>query len=62
LEASLAHVEAVIAEIKADLRDTRRDINGNFKWLLSAGVGATLLILGALATGFIYIVDRMPAA
>lgn len=62
LEASLAHVEADVTEIKTDLRELRHDLNGKFLWLLSAGVGATLLLLATLGTGFLYIIDRLPVS
>jgi len=52
LEASVKHIEKDVAEIKTDIRDMCRQIDGNFKWLLSVMGGFALLLLGTMAKGF----------
>lgn len=55
LEAHVEHIDKTISDIKADVRDLRNTVDGNFKWMLGLGFTAWLALILAAAKGFNWI-------
>lgn len=61
-DANLARLETKIdagfAEMRTGFKEIRDDSKRDLKWTMSVFVGGMLFVLGAMATGFFWLVDR----
>lgn len=55
LESDVGHIEDNIGEIRKDIRELRN-------WLLAGGIGGFLILMGALATGYLRLADKIEDA
>ncbi len=52
LESDVGSIKESMSEVKSDLRELRSDAGSNFKWLLAAGGGMGLLLIGTGVAGY----------
>jgi hypothetical protein len=52
VEAAIEHIQKDVSEIKADIRDLRRDASNDFRILFGALIVVALGITGLMAKGF----------
>ena len=50
--AVLEQIEAILKEIHTDIRELRKDMRSDFRWLLALYGGGFLILLGVMAHGF----------
>lgn len=60
MDAWQTSVETRLSEIKTELRDLRSDITKDFRWLLGVFGSAFLILLTGMASGFLWIADKLP--
>jgi hypothetical protein len=63
VESRLGQIHGDIGGLRTDLGkrvdDLSRTVDSNFKWLLGSYGAGVVLILGALAGGFLYLADKI---
>ena len=52
LEQIARNTEAMLAEIRTDMREFRKDLRSDFRWLLATYGGGFIILLGVMAHGF----------
>ena len=52
LESDVKHIDNQITDIKLDIRELRKDVKGNFLFLLTTFAAGFLALAGMMAKGF----------